>query len=92
MSSDLASPTATTGPDEALRSAFRQAFDLSPDFDVSGLSYQGVRQWDSIGHMQLVTEIEERFGVMLEPDGIVDLSSYAEARSILSRYGVAFPA
>jgi hypothetical protein len=38
--------------------------------------------------MVLVAELESRFGIMLETDDMIDMSSYAKALEILQRYGV----
>jgi acyl carrier protein len=38
--------------------------------------------------MALVAELEDRFGIELETDDIIDMSSYAKSIEILRRYGV----
>jgi acyl carrier protein len=38
--------------------------------------------------MALVAELETRFGIELETDDLVDMSSYAKSLEILRRYGV----
>ena len=38
--------------------------------------------------MALVADIEDRYGIMLETDDVVDMSSYTKAEEILRRYGV----
>lgn len=57
---------------------------------LPGLKYQEIPLWDSIGHMALVSEIEEVFDVMLETDDIIDFSSYEKGIEILKKYGVEF--
>jgi hypothetical protein len=37
--------------------------------------------------MALIGEMEDRFGVMLETDDVIDMSSYEKAKEILSKYG-----
>ena len=54
------------------------------------LSYNAIAEWDSVGHMALIAALEEAFGVMLDTDDIIDLSSVAQAKTILSKYDVAF--
>jgi hypothetical protein len=38
--------------------------------------------------MALVAELEARFGIMLETDDIIAMSSYAASIEVLRRYGV----
>ncbi len=54
------------------------------------LTYQGIPQWDSVGHMNLVAALEEAFGLSLEMDEIISLNSYARCTEILSKYGAEF--
>jgi acyl carrier protein len=52
--------------------------------------YQAAVGWDSVGHMQLMTQLEDVFGIALEMDDILDFSSYEKGMDILRKYGVAF--
>lgn len=52
------------------------------------LKYQGVPEWDSVGHMTLVAAIEDAFDIMMEMDDIIDLSSYEKGKEILKKYEV----
>ena len=63
--------------------AFTEALEVKED-QVEGLEYQAIAEWDSVGHMTLVSAIEEAFD-------IIDFSSYEKGKEILSNnYGVAF--
>lgn len=71
-----------------LDAAFRRALELSDATDVSGLKYRDIEQWDSIGHMALVAEIESEYDVMFSTDEVVALSSYDKAIELLRTHGV----
>lgn len=59
--------------------------------DLEGLKYQDVVAWDSIGHMSLISELEDGFDIMLETDDIVDFSSFKKGMEILNqKYGINF--
>lgn len=75
---------------DQLRQAFIAALDLSPDTDIEALELGKSLQWDSVGHMALVAELEERFGIALEIDDIVALNSFSASIEILRRLGVEF--
>jgi acyl carrier protein len=68
--------------------AFYQSLDLPADTDIEGLEIGSNPHWDSVGHMALVAELEDCFGIQLETDDIVSMSSYARTIEILRRYGV----
>lgn len=55
---------------------------------LSGLKYQGVDLWDSVGHMTLMAELEDTFNIMMETDDIIDFSSYEKGKEILNKYNV----
>lgn len=69
---------------------FRRAFHLAEDEAVEAFAYQSNPQWDSVGHLALITEIENAFEVQLEVDDVIDFSSFEIGKGILSKYGVKF--
>tara|TARA_E500000178_G_C16973263_1_gene732034 strand:+ start:1054 stop:1293 length:240 start_codon:yes stop_codon:yes gene_type:complete len=54
------------------------------------LEYNEIPEWDSIGHMTLMSGLEEAFGITLETDDIIDFSSYIKGKEILEKYKVKF--
>jgi acyl carrier protein len=75
---------------EKMRAAFVEALQIPPESVVDDLRYNTIREWDSVAHMTLVAALEEAFDVMLDTDDIIEMSSVAKAREILSRYDVVF--
>jgi acyl carrier protein len=73
---------------EKVRQAFVEALDLPGDTNIEALEIGVEPHWDSVGHMALVAELESRFGITLETDDMIDMSSYAKALEILRRYGI----
>lgn len=72
---------------EKYTNAFTSTFDIKQE-ETNGLKYQGIEAWDSVGHMGLVAAIKDAFGIMLEADDIVDLSSFEKGKEILKKYNV----
>ncbi|MCI8338249.1 MAG: acyl carrier protein [Lachnospiraceae bacterium] len=68
--------------------AFVRALELAEGQVREGLAYQGVENWDSVGHMGLVAELEESFGIMMDTDDIIDFSSFEKGIEILKKYEV----
>jgi acyl carrier protein len=73
-----------SGPLEA---AFDRALELPAGTDHDALAYRESEGWDSLGHITLVTELEDSFGIELATEDIVALTSFPAARAILRRYG-----
>ena len=51
-------------------------------------TFKDVPQWDSVAHLSLISELEEAFDVMLEPDDILHYGSYENGKKILEKYGI----
>ena len=63
------------------------AFDLKDESLVSAdLKYESIDEWDSIGHMGLIAELEDAFDISIEMDDIIDFSSYEKGKEILTKY------
>ena len=69
---------------EKYKKAFTETFEISEE-QTKGLKYQDIQAWDSVGHMGLVAAIEDAFDIMLDPDDIVDLSSFEKGMEILKK-------
>ena len=52
------------------------------------IKYNEITEWDSIGHMTLMSGLEEGFSISLETDDIVDFSSFKKGIEILKKYKV----
>ena len=72
---------------EKYNEAFISSFNVEEEA-LTTLEYQGVKEWDSIGHMSLVSELEDAFDIEMETDDIVDFSGYEKGKEIMMKYGV----
>ena len=43
-----------------------------------------IENWDSIGHLRLIVELESEFQVQFEPDEIGEMNSYDKIKEIVS--------
>ena len=69
--------------------AFKAALDLPPGTEIEGLEIGVNPEWDSVAHMGLVAELEGRFGISINTEDLVAMSTFAASVEILKRYGVA---
>ena len=67
-----------------------ECFEITTN-QLKGLKYQDIAAWDSVGHMAMISAIEEAFDLMMETDDIIDFSSYEKGLDILKKkYNVQF--
>ena len=69
---------------------FIETFSISESALDDDLKYNSIPEWDSIGHMGLISELEEIFDIMMEMDHIIDFSSYKKGFELIAKYGVEF--
>ena len=70
-----------------INKAFVDSFEVN-DKDVEKLEYQSIDNWDSIGHMSLMSNLESEFSITLDTDDIIDFSSHKKGKEILKRYKI----
>ena len=73
---------------EKYNQAFSLSFSIEVDSVNSDLKYESIPEWDSIGHMGLIAELEDTFEISMEMDDIIDFSSYNKGIEIMKKYGV----
>jgi acyl carrier protein len=76
---------------EKYTNVFVETFEITAE-EAQGLKYQDIDAWDSVGHMGLISALEEAFDIMMDTDDIIDLNSFEKGKEILSKseYGVEF--
>ena len=67
---------------EKYKKVFTDSLSLN-DQNIENLKYNEIPEWDSIGHMTLMSGLEETFNISLETDDIVDFSSFKKGIEIL---------
>ena len=71
--------------------AFVEGLGVDKSIVNSQLEYQAIPEWDSVGHMGLISALEDAFDIMMDTDDIIDFSSYTKGIEILStKYNVEF--
>ena len=67
-----------------------KSLSINSDKFSENIKYNEIPEWDSIGHMTLMSGLEEGFGITMETDDIVDFSSFKKGLDILKKYKIAF--
>ncbi len=66
---------------------YLEVFEIDEE-DLQDASYKQILGWDSVGHMELMQEIEDTFEVCLATEDMIAFSSYVKGEEILRNYGV----
>ena len=72
------------------RDIFIQSLTIDEKKFHEKIKYNEIPEWDSIGHMTLMSSLEEKFSISMDTDDIVDFSSFKKGIVILEKYGVKF--
>jgi len=68
--------------------AFYESFGIEKNSSIEKLEYNSIPSWDSVGHMGLISALEEKFDIMMEMDDIIDFSSYDKGIDILKKHSI----
>jgi acyl carrier protein len=71
-----------------IAAVFAEALGIDESRVSDNLAYNEIKEWDSVAHMALVAALEDAYGVMMETDDVIDMSTVAKAKEILAKYGV----
>lgn len=72
--------------EDKIKKIFAEAFEISEKEVNDDIAYNSYLPWDSLKHLQLVAMYEEEFGIELEMDDIIDMSTYKKVREIVMKY------
>jgi acyl carrier protein len=73
---------------EKYQSIFIESLSINKDSFSEDTKYNEIPEWDSIGHMTLMSGLEDGFSISIETDDIVDFSSYKKGIEILKKYKI----
>lgn len=76
---------------EKYTKVFVDTFEVSEEI-AKELKYQDIEAWDSVGHMGLISALEDAFNIMMDTDDIIDFNSFEKGKELLSKpeYGIVF--
>jgi len=70
------------------KKAFVESLEISDEKILDNLKYNDIEEWDSIGHMGLISAIEDVFEISVETNDVIDFSSFSKGKEILKKYKV----
>ena len=75
---------------EKYNKAFIDSLSISEKKLNQDLKYNEIPEWDSIGHMTLISNLEDAFKITMETDDVIDFSSFSKGKKILEKYKITF--
>ena len=72
------------------KKAFIEGLGVNEKIITDKLKYNDIPEWDSIGHMTLMSNLEEAFSITIETDDIVDFGSFKKGMDIPGKYKISF--
>jgi acyl carrier protein len=73
---------------EIYKKSFIESLSISEEIINDNLEYNSIPEWDSIAHMGLISELEDKFKITFETDDIIDFSSFQKGKEILKKYKI----
>ena len=74
---------------EKLNGIFCEVFSVDASVLDANFDNKAVDGWDSVRQLSLTTAVEDTFDIMLDPEDILDFTSYENAKAILAKYEIA---
>ena len=66
---------------------FLDTFEIDAEQAKCG-NQDGIERWDSVGHMQLIGNMEAVFNIYFETEDIIDFTSFDTGKELLKKYNV----
>ena len=76
------------GTKKKYQEVFTKSLSIESSKFNEDLKYNDIPECDSIGHMSLISALEEEYKISLETDDIVDFSSFKKGIELLKKYKV----
>lgn len=73
---------------ERLNLIFCEVFSVELSALNSGFDNKNVEGWDSVRQLSLTSAVEDEFDIMLDPEDILNFTSYENAKAILAKYEI----
>ena len=73
---------------DKLNGIFCEVFSVDASALGARFDNKSVEGWDSVRQLNLTSNIEDTFDIMLDPEDILECTSYDNARAILAKYEI----
>lgn len=74
--------------EQKLKQIMSNIFGIEEEEITDDSSMDNIEKWDSLKHINLIIAIEEHFGISIDEDEMVEMTSFTEIKRILRDNGV----
>lgn len=74
---------------EKLNQIFCEVFSVNASALGAGFDNKTIDGWDSVRQLSLTGAVEDTFDIILDPEDILEFTSYANGCEILKKYNIA---
>jgi len=75
--------------EKRLREIFAKVFLVDENEINDKLSRKDVEEWDSMGHLMLINEVESTFGVFIDDEDTTKIKTVGDIKKVLRKLGMA---
>lgn len=68
--------------------AFMEVFGAKAEDLNDNYGKDTIEEWDSVHQLSLIAQMEDAFDIMFDPEDIMDMTSYAKGKELLSKYDI----
>jgi acyl carrier protein len=76
------------GTDKKLKEILAKVLLIDESQISDGMSRKTVKEWDSMAHLMLVSELESAFEVTMDDDDIMKIQTVADIKKTLQKLGI----
>jgi len=69
-----------------IKAVIAETFGLSEKDIAEDIAYNSHEKWDSLGHLELVSNLEKAFDISFSMDDVLKLGSIAKCEEIIRNY------
>jgi acyl carrier protein len=73
---------------EKLNDIFCEVFSVEASALGADFDNKNIEGWDSVRQLSLTSAVEDAFDIMLDPEDILEFTSYDNAKVILGKYEI----
>ncbi len=75
---------------EKYKKVFLESLSIDQSSFNEELKYNEIPEWDSIGHMTLISNLESEFNISIDIDDVLNYGSFKKGVELLKKYKVQF--
>ena len=73
---------------EKLNDIFCEVFSVEVSALGADFDNKNIEGWDSVRQLSLTSAVEDAFDIMLDPEDILEFTSYDNAKAIIGKYEI----